>query len=313
MKTAEIIKQASAHLHTLPGHIFDVLTVAKPVSPEAALNLAKVVSKLSPLVGNMIEFNTCEFLNEQEEFKPLGKWRRQDPGFPDVVFDGTVKPTPGFEVKAWFPLATEITARFKDSQNHFLDDRTYVAMIAWLPEFVIFGRPKIIGVVIASGDSVAKARDKHYHNPPNYLVREPEETSNRTRNLQQTNTNGYKWQAHENAATERKRLEEIDALIRSWGKDGKTYSASADYQEKLKTLMGKFGNYRLDTNFAKMDRIGHDGIEAFATKVYRTDYHGMSIGDWNTLLSRGSDAEVRNVLAKKFDILDVDAERKLLK
>lgn len=136
MNTADVISTASAQLRSLSGHVFDVLTVAKPVSPEAALNLSKVVSKLSPLVGNMIEFNTCEYLNEQEEFKELGKWRRQDPGFPDVVFDGSVKPTPGFEVKAWFPLATEITARFKDSQNHFLDDRTHVAMIAWLPEFV---------------------------------------------------------------------------------------------------------------------------------------------------------------------------------
>jgi hypothetical protein len=313
MKTAEIIKRASEHLGTLPGHIFDVLSVAKPVSPEAALNLAKVVSKLSPLVGNMIEFNTCEFLNEQAEFKGLGKWRRQDPGFPDVVFDGSVKPTPGFEVKAWFPLATEITARFKDSQNHFLDDRTYVSMIAWLPEFVIYGRPKIVGVVIASGASVAEARDRHYHNPPSYVVREPEDTTNRTRNLQQTNTNGYKWQALDNAVAEQKRIADVEALIASWGKGGKTYSPTPEYQDKLKALMGKFGNYRLDTNYAKMDRIGHDGIEAFADKIYRTDYHGLSIGAWNNLLSKGSDVEVRSVLAKKFDIKDVDAERKLLK
>ena len=149
---------------------------------------------LPPIVANLIEVNTCEFLNDKPEFAGQGIWRRQDPGFPDIVFDGDVKPTPGFEIKAWFPLATEITARFKDSQDHFVDDRTYVAMIAWLPEYLIFGRPKALGVVVASGASVAEARDSHYHNPPDYLVLEPEDTSKRTRNLQQTNTNGHKWQ-----------------------------------------------------------------------------------------------------------------------
>lgn len=313
MKTSEIISRASVHLQTLPGHIFDVLTVAKPVSPEAAMNLAKVVSKLSPLVGNMIEFNTCEFLNEKQEFRGLGRWRRQDPGFPDVVFEGSVMPTPGFEVKAWFPLATEITARFKDSQAHFSDDKTYVAMIAWLPEFVIFGRPKIIGVTIASGASVAKARDEHYHNPPNYLVREPEDTSNRTRNLQQTNTNGYKWQAHDNPSEEGRRQAAAEQLIKTWGTNGRTYSTDVDYQERLKSLMGQFGNYRLDTNYAKMDRIGHTGIESFADTVYETPFHGLTIGEWNNLLARGSERQIKDVLAKRLDIRDIDATRAIIK
>ena len=35
----------------LAGHEFDLLTINKPVSPEAAVNLAKVISKLSPLLG----------------------------------------------------------------------------------------------------------------------------------------------------------------------------------------------------------------------------------------------------------------------
>ena len=65
-----------------------------------------------------------EFLNDQPEYQELGEWQRQDPGFPDMIFVGpTVTPSPGFEIKAWFPLATEITARFKDSQNHFVKIR----------------------------------------------------------------------------------------------------------------------------------------------------------------------------------------------
>lgn len=212
MNTQQVIALAREYLRELAGHQFDVLEVVKPVSPEAAVNLAKIISKLSPLVGNLIEFNTCEYLNDQEGFSNLGKWKRQDPGFPDTVFSGAVTPTPGFEIKAWFPLATEITARFKDSQNHFTQDQTYVAMLAWLPEFLIFGKPKIIDIVVVSGKSVAKARDDHYHNPPDYLVLEPGDTTSRTSNLQQTNTNGYKFQGTP------EQFKEAQAIVRSWGK-----------------------------------------------------------------------------------------------
>lgn len=312
MNTNQIIQAASQHLNELSGRIFDVLLINKPVSPEASVNLSKVISKLSPLMGNMIEFNTCEFLNEKEEFHALGKWKRQDPGFPDIIFEGAVDPTPGFEIKAWFPLATEITGRFKDSQNHFLDDHTYLALIAWLPEFVIFGRPRIIGVSVASGASVASARDSHYHNPPDYLVLEPQDTKARTRNLQQTNTAGYKWQANNDPAIEKRNLEEAAALIASWGDDSNSYSPSQDYQQKLKTLTAKF-NYRLDTNFAKLDRIGHNEIEAFAESIYATEYHGMTIGQWNKLLASRDEAAIKAALSERFNIQDLDAEEVLLK
>jgi hypothetical protein len=192
MNTQDVIKLASHHLAALSGHTFDVLDVSKPITANAAVNLAKVISKLSPLLGNLIEFNTVEFLNKQEEFAEFGIWQRQDPGFPDTIFVGKVQPTPGLEIKAWFPLATEITTRFKDSQNHFKFDQTHVAMLAWLPEKIIYGKPRILDVCVVSGLSVALARDTHYHNPPDYLVIEPEDTTKRTANLQQTNTSGYK-------------------------------------------------------------------------------------------------------------------------
>lgn len=38
----------------LPGHEFDLLTISKPISPNATLNFSKVISKLSPLLGNLI-------------------------------------------------------------------------------------------------------------------------------------------------------------------------------------------------------------------------------------------------------------------
>lgn len=297
MQTQEVIAIARDHLQGLTGHDFDVLEVKKPVSLSAALNLAKIISKLSPLVGNLIEFNTCEYLNDQSDFAEYGQWRRQDPGFPDTVFDGVVTPTPGFEIKAWFPLATEITARFKDSQNHFAHDQTYVAMLAWLPEFLIFGKPKIIGIVCVSGMTVAKSRDDHYHKPPDYLVLEPGDTTARTSNLQQTNTNGYKFQGTP------AQFKEAQEFVESWGQGKKAYLPTPEYQALLHELQNRFP-YRLDTNFAKMDRIVHPEIEAFKNRIYNTQLHGKTIGAWNRLLSQGSEDLIRQELAERLQITD---------
>jgi hypothetical protein len=299
--TSDVIASASVHLKELSGHIFDLLTVSKPISPEAAVNLAKIVSKLSPLLGNLIEFNCVEFLNDQEEYKGLGDWERQDPGFPDTIFSGSIQPTPGFEIKAWFPLATEITARFKDSQNHFRDDQTYVCLLAWLPDKLIFGKPKIVDVCVVSGMSVAKARDNHYHNPPDYLVMEPEDTTARTRNLQQTNTNGYKWQGTP------EQFIEAQTLVNSWEGNGLPYQPTPEYQTKLRELMAKYP-YRLDTNFAKMNRINHDEINEFKQKVLDSEHHGMKIKRWARLLSQGNEATLEKALKDQLGIIEVDSE-----
>ena len=73
MNTQEVLTLASAHLQGLSGHVFGVLTLSNPISPDAAVNLSKVVSKLSPLLGNLIEFNTVEFLNNQSEYQRAGQ------------------------------------------------------------------------------------------------------------------------------------------------------------------------------------------------------------------------------------------------
>jgi|SRR5579883_450645 len=304
MDTKQAITLASGFLSSLAGHVFDVLAVAKPVSPDAALNLAKVISKLSPLLGNLIEFNTIEFLNKREEFAAFGKWKRQDPGFPDAIFEGNINPPPGFEIKAWFPLATEITARFRDSQNHFTGDQTYVCMLAWLPEHLIYGRPRILDVVVVSGASVAKSRDDHYHNPPDYLVLEPEDTKARTRNLQQTNTTGHKFQGTAD------QFKEAQRIVASWGADGKKYQPTQEYQAQLRELVARF-KYRLDTNYAKMDRIVHAGVEDFKKKVYGTKVNGMPVAEWVRVLACEDDARIKEALKTHLDIKEDDAAKLL--
>ena len=260
---------------TLKGRSMDVVDIKQPQSIAYAKSLAKVVSKLSPFLGNMIEFSVVDVLNDMSE----GNWIRQDPGFPDALFQSdNILPNPGIEIKAWFPFATEITARFKSSVTAFKDDNINVALIAWLPEHVIWGKPQIIDVLVVSGKSVAEARDLHYHNPPNYIIFEPEDTSERSVNLQQTNTNGYKLQ------DDQCDLADAVAFVDAWGENGRKYSYTPEYQRLLRMLYGKFV-YRLDTNYAKIDRIGHAGIEAFKSSVLSTNFNGKTIKQWHAILA----------------------------
>lgn len=278
IKYTDILNDSFEHFYNLKGQSFDIINVAKPDTYEYAEQLVKYISKLSPFVGNMLEFSIVDALNNANNYSASGKWIRQDPGFPDTLFDGDIDPKPGIELKAWFPLATEITARFKETITSFPKESTYVALIAWLPEYIFFGKPKIIDVWIGTAESIALARDSHYHNPPDYLVFEPEDTSKRTANLQQRNVNGYKFQGDDS------KLALAEDLVASWGTNGKKYSSSIEYQKKLDELKSKF-KYRLDTNFAKIDRIEHADIEAFKSNVLNTKLHGYTISEWSQIIS----------------------------
>ena len=278
MNCSEVLGIAKNELSSMNGNIINVLDIMQPTNIEYAKQLAKVVSKLSPLIGNMIEFKTVDLLNEKD-WGNHGLWVRQDPGFPDALFQsGTVLPNPGIEIKAWFPFATEITARFKDSVTAFSANNIDMALIAWLPEHVVWGKPKIIDVLVVSGRSVAEARDMHYHKPPDYIVFEPEDTTARTANLQQTNTNGYKFQ------TDISDLAEANAFVDTWGNVGRVYSPTPEYQSRLREIQGQYV-YRLDTNYAKIDRIGHPGIEDFKQRVLNTQFNGKTISQWSNALS----------------------------
>ncbi|HZT81743.1 MAG TPA: hypothetical protein VFA26_16070 [Gemmataceae bacterium] len=264
-----------AALARFKGRVIEVFDVVKPADLIHALHLAKNGSKLSPLFANTCELDLTLELNAEAAW-PQGKWVRQDPTFPEVIFDSEeITPTPGIEIKVWFPLTTEITGRFKESVSRFAQDQTNIAVLAWLPEHILYGKPVILDVWIDSARSVAMARDKHYHNPPDYLIIEPEDTSARTRNLRQTNTTGYKFQDTPELLVRAKEVMEQLGIEAE-------FAFTAEYQRKLKELRSKF-TYRSDSNFSKIDRIGHEGLEAFKTRVLNTTLAGRTINEWRTV------------------------------
>ena len=85
MDYREVLNIATTTVLELKGHTLDILTVRKPRNLQEAIDLSKVVSKLSPIVGNTIETAITEYLNSKKIWPEGCVWIRQDPDFPDAL------------------------------------------------------------------------------------------------------------------------------------------------------------------------------------------------------------------------------------
>lgn len=267
--------RAEATLRSLVGEELSTITIFSE-APDEAVFLGQNISKLSPIIGNLIERRIIHLLTDENADHGL-RWQRQDPNFPDALLvDAAGRSTDsGFEVKAWYVLSTELTGRFKESVNLLAGKDIRVVVVAWMMSHVIYGRPQIVDVLVVDALGVASARDAHYHKPPDYLCEEPKDTTSRTANLQQTNVNGYKLQSES----------ERDALLQLAVASGSLAREShlPESQTLVRQLMAS-AEYRLDTNFAKIDRIDHPEIESFKSAVLDALHRGRSNRDWQKLL-----------------------------
>lgn len=268
--------RAQAVLQSLVGESVETLTV-NSLSSEDAPFLAQIVSKLSPMIGNLLERRIIQVLAEEAENGY--SWIRQDPGFPDaaLVDPAGDKTDSGFEVKAWYAFSTELTGRFRESRNLLAGKDVRLVVVAWAMSHLVYGTPQILGVISIPADEVAKSRDDHYFVPPKYLTVEPNDTTERTRNLQQSNVSGYRFQETNDDA-----LERAETWARERGLAAiEPHTLAA--QELVSKLMSDF-NYRLDTNFAKIDRIDNAEIETFKSAIMDAAFREKKISDWTKLL-----------------------------
>lgn len=276
-EVADEMVRADALLQSLVGEDIDTLTV-NSLDPEDAAFLALIVSKLSPMIGNLLERKITDLLSDKDAVHGMS-WIRQDPGFPDaLLIDRHGESTDcGYEVKAWYTLSTELTGRFRESVNLLAPRHVRVAIVAWHMSHIVYGTPRIVGVLTVNGESVARKRDAHYHRPPDYLCVEPQDTTGRTGNLQQTNVAGYKWQSTSAAMV----AEAKSVAARHTGRTAEPHSPTA--QALAAELMSRF-DYRMDTNFAKIDRIDHPDIERFKSQMLAETVRGRKLIDWTKLL-----------------------------
>lgn len=64
--------------------------------------------------------------------------------------------------------------------------------------------------------------------------------------------------------------------------------------------------YRLDTNFAKMDRIVHAEIESFKRDMLAMRVNGLAVGDWSRLLASGDEDAIRAAFEQHIEIKEED-------
>lgn len=252
------------------GHVLETVSISSSDQTEAVF-LGQNISKLSPLIGNLMELRIVQSLAAREVEHHL-QWIRQDPYFPDAALfnrDGTPVGA-GFEIKAWYCLSTELTGRFRESVNLLAGKDIRLLIVAWAMSHVVLGQPEILGVLSVPAESVARERDAHYHAPPTYLIVEPEDTTDRTANLQQSNVNGYRLQGMPSPQA-------MKLWSESAHREAEPHTAEA---QTVAYGLQNIDRYRLDTNFAKIDRIDHADIEGFKTKILGTHHQGRSISGW---------------------------------
>lgn len=275
------LDRASKVLLSLAGEDVDAIDV-KSFGADEAPFLAKIVSKLSPMVGNLMEQRVASILDQ--DASDGFSWLRQDPGFPDAILthEHGAPTNTGYEIKAWYVLSTELTGRFKESQNLLAGKNIDVVVIAWCMSHMVFGKPKILGILTVPGSDVARDRDLHYHQPPEYLCMEPQDTTERTANLQQSNVNGFKLQVADTLKANPQGLKDA----RKKAEQGLYTAASntpAAQAESLR-LMSDL-TYRLDTNFAKLDRVDNDEVEIFKKKILAEKYLDKTIAQWKSIFA----------------------------
>ena len=270
------MERATAQLQNAVGDELSTIAISSASSEEAVF-LGQNISKLSPLIGNLIERRIPLLLQESGVGAGL-EWRRQDPGFPDAaLFSADSSVGSGFEVKAWYPMATEITGRFRESQNLLAGKDIRMVVVAWMMSHIVFGTPEIVGVLVVDALGVAQARDGHYHNPPDYLCDEPQDTTLRTSNLQQTNVLGFKLQ--EQDPTRLAAVERVYATPASKRAGPETVEGQELARQALAAA-----TYRQDSNFAKIDRVQHGGVEEFKAAVLAKQFRGRSIAAWTKIV-----------------------------
>lgn len=155
----------------------------------------------------------------------------------------------------------------------------HVVLVAWNMDRIIHGQARILGVHVTPAIDLASTRDRKYHQPPTYLCVEPENTADRTRNLRQSNVNGYRLQR----ATDSE-LAEAKAFADSSRQAFLNGSHTPQASQATREMMRKW-NYRLDTNFAKIERIHEPTIEAFTDEMQGEVLNGgLTVAEWTATL-----------------------------
>ena len=253
--------------------------VPEPKMRKAAIPTG-ILAKFTPVLSNLLEVYLVERLNEYNDANEVWKghkWVNQDPYFPDCILVNKDNHDPtkvshgvmGIEVKMWYPMATELTARMNESQAVPGLENSLLLIATWMPKKLLWGDISTIDVGIFDLLEVIRARDEKWFRPPTALITEPYDTTTRTANLQQTNV--IFWELQDGA-------EACHKEVKTWS--SKKYSTDDVMQGKIRQLI-KLGSYRQENNNRnKIQRIGHKKINKFRKEVGDSEVCGKTLSEW---------------------------------
>ncbi|MDG5821893.1 hypothetical protein [Natronococcus sp. A-GB7] len=285
----------------IDGRKIDVLTVNR-CDEDAVIEFLKNMSKLSSLMSVQIETRALKRVQSihGDELPDNVGWvineRIGGEKYPDLALaDFDYSPSsdwvwPGVEIKAWCPFATEMSGRMMKGQSIMQKYPDQLLLVAWLPEHLLYGQPKVIGTWVGDGLEMAKSRDNYWHNPPSSLILEPDFSPEREAHKQHTNVDRYLWD------DDSSRKDEAEKMAKELELYDTSYSFDADYQQRVRELYSSF-NYKKGTNFRKLTRLHHTPLDTFPDNIRKnTTVEGKTLAEWNAHLKRGEAEPFKRVL-----------------
>jgi hypothetical protein len=286
----------------IDGRNIDVFEVNR-CDEDAVIEFVKNMSKLSSLVSVEIETRSLKRLQSEYtgELPANVEWvineRVEGEKYPDLALaDLDFNPPtdwvwPGVEIKAWCPFATEMSGRMMKGQSIMKEYPDQLLLVAWLPEHLLYGEPKVIGTWVGDGLEMAKSRDNYWHyirddskTTPSSIILEPDFSPDREAHKQHTNSYRYLWDDDDS------KLDEVENMAKELNIWGEPYSPDDDYQKKVRRIYNSF-NYKEGTNFRKLDRLHYDALDNFPDRIREnTTIEGKTLTEWLNHL-RNDEAE----------------------
>lgn len=303
--TQEHVNDATEELvEWLEDRKFDIVTMNK-CDEDAVLDLAENLSQLTSLISVQIEANAIKHLNQElsEDLPEDVRWARNDrihgEKYPDLALadmsiqgeeDVSDRVWPGIEIKAWCPFATEITGRLKKGQSVLKHAPSTVVLVCWMPENLIYGKPKIFDIWVGDAMEMAKSRDNYWNEPPKDIIVEPDYSPDREAHKQHTNVTRYRLMNSEDESEAKEKAKELGIL-------GEPHSYESDYQEKLDELRRAFSYKKGSNNFRKLQRLHHPSLQEFIEKApQRNAVMGKTFAEWKKHMKRGDEEEFKRII-----------------
>ena len=267
----------------------EVINVGKPANVQLACEWFAHFPEFAVLCNRLVESVVVD------DLCACGGWKREKRRSNVLYFDSPdIRPAPRVIVKAWQSFPVERPTRFSESGGLFEEDNVSLINVGWALEHMIWGRIRVLNVVDVSARDMTEARNRHYYNPPVYVVCEEESGRFSSMITDAKQTRGYKFIGSE------EQLRQAAELAARLELEKDNYCCGRSYQTKLYQLLGRFP-YREDKEYAIIDLIEQKDVAEARREALDTVLDGASVREFAALTGSADDELVFGKLKKLLD------------